>query len=696
MAPTQIASRARQVLIWCFHLLLLVTPFLFTWFNEELFEFNKMLFVYGITVLIAAAWLIKTIAIGKVELKHSLFTLLLGAFILSQVLSTLFSIHVPTSIFGYYTRFNGGLLSLISYSVLYFIALQEITPQEVKRLLTTLALAGLGIALFAIPEHFGHAWSCVLIRQEFTTSCWVQDVQHRIFGTFGQPNWLAAYAVTVIPVILAQAHGIWTQKNKSKLLWLFSGVATLLTVTLIFTKSRSGWLGLLAAMGALLGGAVWLWHQHRSKNKKQSLPLSSFAPLQLVGGALAVLVLLAVVFGNPLFPGLLDRTTPSAPPPTAPVDRLEQGGTESGEIRMIVWRGALDVGLRYPLVGSGVETFAYSYYLDRPLAHNLVSEWDFLYNKAHNEFLNYWATTGAVGVSTYILLHGWWIWLGYQVFFKKKNLTVTQQFYALGFAAGTLALAISNFFGFSTVMVSVLFFLYPAFTMILLEDFVSPLSKFGFSAQRKTFALSEYIALGVVVLGAAYVLSQTVTTWVADYTFDQGKDNIRAGSTLEGLKQIESAIEMRPAQPVFTDTLSSLYAQVAVEYAQAGETEAAIYAANQAITNSNTTLLLNPVHLNFYKSRIRVFSTLAQLNPEYLEQARATAQVAVQLSPTDPKLWYQLGMIQFAQKERPLAEESLNKALQLKPDFNQALEGLAIIEASAPAETSETETTPAE
>ena len=83
---------------------------------------------------------------------------------------------------------------------------------------------------------------------------------------------------------------------------------------------------------------------------------------------------------------------------------LEVGGTESGEIRKIVWRGAVEIYKNYPLLGSGPETFAYSYYNFRPQEHNLVSEWDFLYNKAHNEYLNYLATVGIIGTTAYLIL----------------------------------------------------------------------------------------------------------------------------------------------------------------------------------------------------------------------------------------------------------------------------------------------------
>jgi hypothetical protein len=48
-----------------FYLLFFLTPLLFTPWNYELFEFNKMMLVYGITVVIAAAWIGKRLSIVR-------------------------------------------------------------------------------------------------------------------------------------------------------------------------------------------------------------------------------------------------------------------------------------------------------------------------------------------------------------------------------------------------------------------------------------------------------------------------------------------------------------------------------------------------------------------------------------------------------------------------------------------------------
>src|SRR5690606_34366285 len=85
---------------------------------------------------------------------------------------------------------------------------------------------------------------------------------------------------------------------------------------------------------------------------------------------------------------MANEQTQSTPSPVIPsTPEAPGGGTDSGKIRQIVWQGAVDIWKANPVFGSGVETFAYAYYLHRPADHNLTSEWDYLYNKAHNEYL---------------------------------------------------------------------------------------------------------------------------------------------------------------------------------------------------------------------------------------------------------------------------------------------------------------------
>ncbi len=78
----------------------------------------------------------------------------------------------------------------------------------------------------------------------------------------------------------------------------------------------------------------------------------------------------------------------------------------------------------------------------------------------------------------------------------------------------------------------------------------------------------------------------------------------------------------------------------------------------------------NPVHLNYLKSRIKIFLLLSNLDPGYIKQALDTTLRAIKLAPTDAKLYYNLGLIynQLVQKE--LAKQTLLTALELKPNYD--------------------------
>jgi len=358
------------------------TPLLFCTANSELFELPKMYFVYFMTTIILFTHLYNYFSNKVILFKKTSLTIPISIFLFSQILSTFFSIDRHTSIFGYYSRLNGGLLSTISYCLLYFILCIYITPKLRKKIIKFILISGSLVAIYGILEHFG-----------IDKNYWVQDVQNRVFSTLGQPNWLAAYLNILIPFSLN------------------SPLAILLFICLIYTKSKSGIIACLFILPLCF--------------KKSKITYFNYF----------VIICLALSFF------LIKK--PSAPtPPTLNI-------TASTDIRKIVWQGAIDLYKQYPILGTGVETFAYTYYWTRPASHNLTSEWDFLYNKAHNEYINFLATTGTIGFVAYMFL------LICTLFYFTKN----KQYL---FLAAYISILITNLTGFSVVTISLLFYLLPA------------------------------------------------------------------------------------------------------------------------------------------------------------------------------------------------------------------------------------------
>lgn len=685
----KIDSWLHRVLLVLFHFGAVTIPLVFSFNTDELFEFNKMLFVYAWAVVALALWFVRMVIRRQLLFAKTPLDLPIIGFLMTQLISTIFSIHPYTSLYGYYSRFHGGLLSTLSYIGLYYVFVSTFwsakgqTPEQVLKrpVVKWLLSAGLGItlaSLYAFPEHFGHSLSCQLATNSFNVSCWVQDVQNRVFGTFGQPNWLAAYLVMLIPLALGS---IWLF-SKSRLAQTLAAGATLLWYSvLLFTKSRSGLLGLGFGLAILI---VWMGFNHvlHARQKRAQTKSSNRTNPLIIAIILACLAVPSLLFGTPVTPSLQQLLQPASTQPVENVPRpagpaLEVGGTESGEIRKIVWQGALDVWRKYPLVGSGVETFAYSYYQSRPVSHNLVSEWDFLYNKAHNEWLNTLATTGLLGfISFIVLLAGPFfislIWLN-----KRARQPVDQQdpqaIVLVGsLLAGLAALHVSNFFGFSTVAVTTLEFLFLGVLMLLQNNVSLPEAK-----KIKPLGTLQYlllIGLGILALTA---IGKILSIRQSDVAFAQGKTEIQQGEVALGSDAILSAIKKRPQEASYYSTLGNYYASIATQLASQNQATQAATLAVQADTLLASSTQVNPVHYTLYLSQIGGYMQLAKLNPMWLEKAMGAVDQAKVLSPTDPRPWLMEGKILAFQDQYEPALQSLQKAIDLKPNYLEARSALA-------------------
>lgn len=636
---SNLAQLLRQLIFINFNLLFFLTPFVFTWMNQELFEFSKMIFVYLGTISLVILWSLRMVVEGKIIFRRSKLDYFLWAFLASQVISTLFSMHPRTSWLGYYTRFNGGLLSTITYITLYHALLSNITKNQIKAILSSLFLSVLLISLYAIPEKLGYSPSCLLITQKFDTNCWTENnnPKDRVFATFGQPNWLAAFLIALLPLVIWQ---LFSQKNWSGRLYL-ALVATSGGLALAFTRSRSGFLGLAVGLGFMLFAAFL-----RQKSKQTQ---------KIILGTLLILAALGSLWLLANSRTLLQTNLGS--------QDISVGGTPSEEIRKIVWQGALKIWQRYPVFGSGVETFAYSYYLDRPMAHNLVSEWDFLYNKAHNELLNFLANSGAVGLLTYL-----GIFAGLFYFWHQNNTA-----YSAALLAGISAIFTSNFFGFSTVVSNLLLFGLAAMLMKdgLSEEMVEKSGKKK-NEEEKLLSNFEYFICAIILITGGVFLHKTWQIWQADYVFTNGRNYFSQNKYQESITLIQEAIKIAPNEAFFYDELASNYAQLSTALSSNGQGTASAEFARAAIENNRRALELNPVHLNFYKSQARIYIRLGQLDPQLYSFAEQALKQAIRLAPTDAKLYYNLALVLEIIGEKEAALEQMEYAVVIKDNYLQA------------------------
>lgn len=693
-----------RIIRWGFYLLFILVPLILTPWNYELFEYNKMMVTYALTAVILGAWIIKMIDARQFRIARTPLDIPLWLFGASQLVSAFFSIDPHVSWFGYYSRFNGGMFSVLSYTVLYYAFVSnftEIVPvakkanlipsvafrltRLVKVILTTAAV----ISIYGVLEHFG-----------IDKNLWVQDVQSRVFSTLGQPNWLAAYLVALVPATFALVLSSEKKINLNAVTW--GAVSVLFFVVTLFTRSRSGYAG-LAAGDILFWGLLILPGLFKRSKGNQSSALQRFTIPFIIFHA----VFLLIVFFNGIYIDQIDKwvtlqgwkdrfahkqiptpKTQAAVTGTA----LESGGTESGTIRKYVWQGAVNAwraSTKNMIIGTGTETFAFAFYRYRPAGHNLTSEWDFLYNKAHNEYLNYLATTGLFGLGTYLLLIGAFIfWFIRRSLNRLPEKGAPHDTTALETAlfAGWVSVLVTNFFGFSVVIMQLILFLFPA-VIITLARAGNTHENVRIFPIKISSSVIRYV-LFAFVLATLSLLFGLYRFWRADTFYATGNRLGRSGQNPQAQQLDSQAIALNPGEPVYHDDLSSVLASLSLSAAQEKNATLAADLAKRSLAESNIAITTSPQNVNFWKTRTKLFYTFSSFDPTLNTSAIQALEKAQTLSPNDPKIYYNLAILYGRDGNNDKALELLNKAKTLKADYRDAYFGLYVFytELKQPAE----------
>ncbi|EKD91236.1 MAG: hypothetical protein ACD_30C00037G0008 [uncultured bacterium] len=680
-----------------FYLLFLVTPLIFIPATSELFEYNKMMFVYILTIVVTTTWIVNMILKQRLILKRSPLDIPIFLFFLSQVISTFLSVDRHTSVWGYYSRSNGGLLSLVSYLLLYYALISNFKTEDAVKFLKAILIGGFLVSLYAIPEHFGVSPSCVLLVQRFAADCWVQDVQTRVFATLGQPNWLGAYlGMIIFPAIY---FFIISENLKDKIRYYIFSASYYMALT--FTLSRGAALGFLGGLGSFV-----VLHFGRTKlfsSSERSEPGSSnlLKPLLII---LLTFLLINLLFGSALTRFKLFVEAPTPPKPQAAAStQLETGGTESGQIRLIVWKGAMDIFRAYPIFGSGLETFAYTYYNFRPTEHNLVSEWDFLYNKAHNEYLNYLATTGLVGFLTYMgMVLTFLSWGALRIFnfqfsifnknfklfananFASKNQisnfkdTFSDKLFIISILAGYVSYLVQNFFGFSVVMVALLFYIYPGFVFLKTNSLneVTSISLLSFLTSPikntiyKRILYKRLVIITICLIGLMLIMT-LYRYWSADTYYKNGSSYSDAGNPGQAYNFLIQAVNLNPTEPLYRIELGYAAGSAALALSQEDASKSSELE-EQAQQQTSFALSNSPANISLWRTAIRTYFELSFLDPKYEQKTLEVVDRAITLAPTDPKLLFNKALIldEFNKTEEAL--EVLKKAIELKPNYKDA------------------------
>lgn len=305
---------------------------------------------------------------------------LLG-FIAVVSLATACSVNPLWSVFGAPRR-HEGLLSLAAYAVVCAGTLVSVARGGLRLWLTAALAGGTLAATYGIAQYFGLEW---LVRDATRLSWW------RPFSTSGNPNFLGAYMVLMIPLAVA---ALMTARRPVTV--ALSGVALAAAgLAALCTYSRAAWLGVIVAFLAL---SVLLAVSPRAGRPRQ-------AHRRLAASA-ALLAVLMIVFFVPASPLANRRADWSAAARARPGAAAEDatGGLQG---RLYLWRHALPLWRARPILGYGPETFVRVFPQGWDAQRTrLFGNMPLLIDKAHNDTMDLAMSAGVLGVAAF-----WWVLL---------------------------------------------------------------------------------------------------------------------------------------------------------------------------------------------------------------------------------------------------------------------------------------------
>jgi O-antigen ligase len=387
---------------------LALSPLLFSRWTMEAFEHTK------VALLVAAAIVLGALApralaprgLAREPLGLGV-VLLLGSALVSTVLS-----RSPwTSLLGAHESYF-GLPTLLAYAVLFFTtrALCE-TAEDARRLLLASVVGAAVASVYALvqlagldPIRYGR----------------VSDLGGfvRPFATMGHPNFLSAFLVMALPLVVYAHARAWRKGRR----WAGGGLGAIAVASLAATAvtvSRGAWLALAAAALVLVVGAL-------AAGERRTLAAAGV----VAGGAVAAVAALALLpagTGGVVLAGLAQR--------------VRQFGDSAG--RQHIWQAAWGIFRDHPIAGSGLDTFQIAFADQRTAAYWTI-EWNASPTRAHNEALNLLATQGVVGGLAMLV-----VLAGVLLAVRRALQQSEDRLLVVALAAGLAAFAVQDLFSFT-------------------------------------------------------------------------------------------------------------------------------------------------------------------------------------------------------------------------------------------------------
>lgn len=632
------------VIIGAVYLLAFLLPIFFLPNVPSVLELNKqmlLIFLGGIAFL---SWVGKLAWEGRIRIKKNFLLLPVVILLLILSLGTIFSVYRDQSMWGAFGTESMSLVTIIALIAVFFVITNNFdSKKKVANLILVLISSAFLSSLFAIFQIFG--------KFIFKNAAIAQNSFNSIGSVYAFSAFIGAMLILAVAAILEK------QPMAIKIaLMVFSAF---FVFSLIAINFRTTMIAFLVSMAVLLGLAI-ITSGSEEKNRALILPM-----------VVLTLVLLATLIGKN---GSIVKVQ-------LPVE-VGLSQSASYDILKASWKDKF-------LLGSGLSTYDLAYLKGKPSEINLTNFWTVKFNEAASRFFTLATTAGFLGIAAYIFLIGSMLVYMFSALVKLFGKNEEGTYTLIGVTAMWIYLTILQFVYASNISLDFAWWIAMAAFVVLTalvfkkkEEIISETS-----SPRVSLVLSFVFV--VIIVGFISLIFLEGQKYAAAAAYNKALTSDAQGGNLEDLVgKLGRVTGLDPSRDLYRRNLSvALFALLNQKVSEKGlnnlsendraEISNLYFAAEE---QANAAIALNPKNSDN-------FIQLAQINQNVIgskdgadEAALKTYRDALNLSPKDPALYYQMGQVYLLMADIETAksagqQQGQNKQVQLS---DKAKENIAL------------------
>ncbi len=605
---------------------LFIASFLFCAYNEQSpFELIKLINLCFGALIGILIWTSVSFQKEEIIFKWNFVLWMHLAILGATVLSFFYSNSPFNSFWGNYNIPTDSVLSFIIYFLYAFILTQVFTDaKKIQQLTYTLVASALALSVYGIVQHFGYD----------PVDWWGYSQMHlNAYATIGQ----AVGFATIVGCLLPLMTVIFLVQQKTSRLMVCAATLFLMVLGMMYSGSRTP---VTLALAAILGLTVIYFFKSDDKKRVKKM-------------AIVVLAL------------ALTQTIYYSESNTALGKKMQSDSLSTGvSERMQVWKGAYDIWRKYPVLGSGPETFAIELKLVNTKDFNTNQNWGLYWHKAHNHIIHYLATVGLVGLLVHLIL-AFWVLFQLLMILKNKDLKETDWF-RFAYLVGYAFIFLANLTAFNFIMTQFLMMTFPVVDRL-------------YVGQKSEWRMLCPKWLSVINLVLIFVLvglfsHEIFKFWNADRHFTISRRSLEVNNNMkEALDEIDIAISIKPNDCRFYLRKASLLNNV-FKYQMNIKAEFNHQEALRMIDElTRTAINCEPASPETLLYRGKLFAELYDVRLETsIDRAAQSYIEGAKFAPVNPTYPYQLGALYMRAGRIGDGLAEMYNALHLKADYMPA------------------------